>query len=93
MNLPFPHGDPTICPPVSASGGLDGFAGPEGRLPSGPGAPGISLLSEVLCGRGGLAVLRSLLRPFHRPAGVHTCHGSDLVDHASPRFPDLEAPG
>ena len=92
-SLPFPHGDPTVGPPVSASRGLDGFLGPEGRLLSGSGSPRVSLLSEVLCGRGGLAVSRSLLRPFHRTAGVHSCHGSDLVDHASSRVPDSEVPG
>ena len=91
--LPLPHGDTTVGPPVSASGGLDGFPGPEGRLPSRPGSPRISLLSEILCWGGGLAVSRSLFRPFHRPAGVHACHGSDLVDHASSQVQDPEVPG
>ena len=31
--LPFPHGNSTVGPPVSASWGLDGFSGPEGSLP------------------------------------------------------------
>ena len=88
--LPFSHGDSAVSPPVSSSGRLAGFFGSEGRLPSGPGSPGISLLPEVLCRRGGLAVSRSLLRPFHHPAGFHACHGSDLVDHASSRVPDPE---
>ena len=85
--LSLPHGDSTVSPPVSASGRFDGFAGP-----SGPSSPGISPFSEVLCERGSLVVPRSLLRPFHRPAGIHACHGSDLVDHASPRVLDLEVP-
>ena len=90
--LSLSHGDSTVGPPVSASGGLDGFAGPVRCLPSGPSSPRISPFSEVLCGGGSLAVPRSLLRPFHRPAGIHACHGSDLVDHASPQVPDLEVP-
>ena len=90
--LSLPHGDSTVGPPVSASGGLDSFAGPVGCLPSGPSSPRILPFSEVLCGRGSLTVPRSLLRPFHRPAGVHACHGSDLVNHTLPRVPDLEVP-
>ena len=89
-SLPFSHGDSTVDPTVSASWGLDVFPGPEGRLPSGSGSPRVSLLPEVLCGRGGLVVLHTLFRPFDRPAGVHECHGPDIVNHASLWVQDSE---
>ena len=89
---PFSHGDSTVGPPVSASWGLDGFSGPEGRIPSGSGSSSLSPLPEILCRRGGLAISRSLFRPFDRPAGIHSFHGPDFVDYASSRVPDPEVP-
>ena len=81
--LPFSHGDSAGSPPVSSSRRLAGFFGSEGRLPSGPGSPGISLLPEVLCSRGGLAILRPLLRPFTRVmapiSSIMHCHGFRIL--------------
>ena len=74
----------------SASWGLDGFSGPEGRLRSG--SSRVSLLPEILCRRGGLAISHSLFRPFDRPAGVHACHGPDFVNYALSRVQDPEVP-
>ena len=91
-SLPFSHGDSTVGPPVSASWGLDGFSGPEGRLPSGSGSSRVSLLPEILWRRGGLSISCSLFWPFNCPAGVHACHGPDFVDYASSWVPDPEVP-
>ena len=91
-SLPFSHGDSTVGPPVSVSGGLDGVSGLEGHVPSGSCSSGVSLLPEILCRRGGLSISRSLLRPFDHPAGVHSCHGPDFVDYASSRVPGPGVP-
>ena len=91
-SLSFSHEDSTVGPPVSASWGLDGVFGPGGHIPSGSCSSGVSLLPEILCRRGGLAISRSVLRPFNRPAGVHSRHGPDFVDYASSRVPDPEVP-
>ena len=64
VRVSFSHGDSTVGPPVSASWGLDGVSGSEGRIPSGSCSSGVSLLPEILCRRGGLSISRSLLRPF-----------------------------
>ena len=90
-SLSFSHGDSTVGPPVSASWGLDGVSGPKGRIPSGSCSSGVSLLTDILW-RGGLLVLRSLLRPFDSSAGVHSRLGPDFVDYASSRVPDPEVP-
>ena len=92
LSLPFSHGDSAIGPPVSASWRLGGVSGPEGRVPSGSCASGVSLLSEIQCRGGGLTISRALLRPFDCSTGVHLHHGPDFVDYASSRVPDPEVP-
>ena len=92
-SLPFPYGDSTVGPPVSASWGLHGVSRSSGCLPSGSCPSGVSLLPEVVLRWGrGLPVLRSLLRPFDSSASVHSRHGPSFVDYASSRVPDLEVP-
>ena len=92
LSLPFSHGDSAVGPPVSASWGLDGVSGLEGRVPSGSCASGVLLLPEILCRGGGLSILRALLWPFECSAGVHLRHGPDFVDYASSRVLDPEVP-
>ena len=84
--LQFSHGDCPIRSPVSPAGGLDGVPGSPGCLPPGSSSSGFSPLPEVLRGGYGVSVSSPVLRPFLSPSGVHPCHGSYFVHHASPRF-------
>ena len=88
--LSFSHGDSIDSSPVFLSGGLVGVSQSSRRLPSGTSASGISSLPEVLRGGRSVSVSRSLLRPFNCSADIHSCHGPDLVDHASFRLQDPE---
>ena len=92
-SLPFSHGDGSVGSPVSSSERLDDVARSQGCLPSGPGAPVISALPEVLRGGFRPAVSGSMLRPLDCPASVHVSHGSYLFHHASLRFPDPAVSG
>ena len=89
----FPHGDFRFGSPISSSGGLDGVPGSPERLPSGPGAPVIAPLSEVLSGVLGSPVLRAVLWPVVCPAGLHVGHGPCLCHHAPLRVPHSAVPG
>ena len=91
-SIPFPYGDSTVGPPVSASWGLDGVSRSSGCLPSGLCPSGVSLLPEVLRRGGGLPISRSLLRLFNTSASVHSRHGPGFINYASSWVPDLEVP-
>ena len=84
--LQFPHGDCSVCSPISPSGGLDGVPGSPGCLPLGSGSSSFSLLPEVLRGGCGVSVSGLVLQPLFGPSGVHLRHGSCLVNYASPRI-------
>ena len=84
--LPFSHGDCPVCSPVSPARRLDGIPGPPGCLPSGSGASSFTPLPEVLRGRCGVPVSRTVLLVLDGPSGVHPRHGSCILDHASSRI-------
>ena len=97
--LQFSHGDCSVRSPVSPSGRLDGIPESPGCLPPGSGSSSFSPLPEVLRGGCGVSVSSPVLRPFFSPSGVHPCHGSCFVHHASPPLlgrlasPGLHLPG
>ena len=90
--LSFSLGDSADGSPVSPSGGLVGVFRSSVRLPAGSSASDISPLPEVLRGGRSVSVSRTLFWTFHCSADVHSCHGPDLIDHASFRLLDPEVP-
>ena len=64
----------------------------SGRLTAGSSASNISPLPKVLRVGHSVSISRTLFRPFHCSADVHSCHGPDLIDHASFQLPDPEVP-
>ena len=79
----FSNGDIPVGPPVSPPRGLDGFHQPSRRLHPGSSPPDISAVSPVLHWRADLPVSGSLLWAVIRSTSLHTCHGPDLLHHAS----------
>ena len=90
--LTFPHGDYTVCSPISPFQRLDGIPGSPGCLPPGSGPSVFATLPKVLHERVCLPVPHPLLRPVDSSSGVHMCHGPGLFDNASSRFPDSPVP-
>ena len=72
--------------------GLVGIPGSPGCLPSGSGSSILSPVPQVLRGRVGLPVPRSLFWPFYGSSGLYPRHGPCLRDHASSWLPDPPVP-
>ena len=86
--LPLSYGDHPDLSSSPSQRGLVGIPGSPGCLPSGAGSSIFSLVPQVLGGRVGLPVPRSLFWPFDGSSGLYPCHGLCLRDHASSWLPD-----
>ena len=82
------HGDGSVCPPISSPGGLDGLTRPSGCLPPGPCPSGLEEISLILYWPSHLPVSGPLLWTVVCSTGIYSCHGPDLLDHASSRLQD-----
>ena len=87
--LPFSYGDYPDRSSIPSRRGLVCVPGSPGCLPSGAGSSIFSPVPQVLRGRVGLPVPRSLFWPVDGSSGLYPCHGPCLRNHASSWLPDL----
>ena len=80
------------CSSIPSGRGLVGISGSPGCLPSGSGSSIFSPVPQVLRGRVGLPVPRSLFWPFYGSSGLYPRHGPCLRDHASSWVPNPPVP-